>query len=299
MNPVNLLLLLLSIVLGSSRNLLSKSISSHPFHSKDFYTLQSVIFFAGATVLFPKLLGDGVSKLTLLYALICGLLLLLAQWCYTVAMANGDASVCSIVYSLGFILPTLSGMLFWHENVTVAKIIGILFAIPAIILSKKTSGGDKAEAKGYMLPLTIAMLSSGGLGIMQKVQGTSPYPEQSGAFVFFAFLFAGTVSLICALFKKDGIHAGKRGFGSAAGVGICFAICNLLNTFLAARLDSAVFFPMLNIGVILCSLLLCILFLGKNSHGGLRLCSFSQLARSCLSICENRFSCVSHTRPIL
>lgn len=264
MNAMNLLLLLLSIVLGSSRNLLSKSISSHPFHSKGFYTLQSVIFFAGSLVLFPKMIGSGVSILTLVYALVYGLLLLLAQWCYTAAMANGDASVCSIVYSLGFILPTLSGMLFWHENVTATKIVGILFAIPAIVLSKKTGDGDKTGAKGYMLPLTFAMLSSGGLGIMQKVQGSSPYPDQRGAFVFFAFLFAGTVSLLCALCKKDSVQLGKYGLGSAAGVGICFAICNLLNTLLAARLDSAVFFPMLNIGVILCSLLLCILFFGEK-----------------------------------
>lgn len=44
----------------------------------------------------------------------------------------------------------------------------------------------------------------------------------------------------------------------AAGAGACFGSCNLLNTVLAGMLDSAVFFPTLNIGTIFMSLLLSI-----------------------------------------
>ena len=45
-----------------------------------------------------------------------------------------------------------------------------------------------------------------------------------------------------------------------AGVGLFFGCCNLLNTILAGRLDSAIFFPSLNIGVILLTLLCSIVF---------------------------------------
>jgi drug/metabolite transporter (DMT)-like permease len=42
----------------------------------------------------------------------------------------------------------------------------------------------------------------------------------------------------------------------ASCVGLFFGCCNLLNTSLAGMLDSAIFFPTLNIGTILLSMLL-------------------------------------------
>jgi drug/metabolite transporter (DMT)-like permease len=169
-------------------------------------------------------------------------------------MSNGDAAICSTVYSLGFILPTLSGMVFWNENVTVIKMLGVILVIPAIILSGKKGEGKANITKGYMLPLMLAMLASGGLGIMQKVQGNSPYPEQRSIFVLISFVFASAVSLIFAICKNGGKRIKLSGKLSAAGIGVCFAGCNLLNTLLASRLDSAVFYPTLNIGVILFSI---------------------------------------------
>ena len=260
MNPINIFLLILSILLGSTRNLLSKSISHIEFGKKSFFTLQTITFLTGALVLIPGSLGTQCSMLTVLLALIYGVILLIAQWCYTAAMSNGDAAICSTVYSLGFILPTLSGMLFWNESVTVLKMAGVILVIPAIILSGK-KGNTKAssKAKGYMIPLMLAMLASGGLGIMQKVQGNSPYPEQRSIFVLISFIFAGSVSLIFAICKNGGKRIKLSGKLSAAGIGVCFAVCYLLNTLLASRLDSEVFYPTLNIGVILFSVLSSIL----------------------------------------
>ncbi|MBO7149103.1 MAG: EamA family transporter [Clostridia bacterium] len=256
MNAVSIALLLLSVVLGSARNVLSKSISHVKFGKRSFFTLQSIIFFMGALVLIPGTIGTLCSPLTVLLAIIYGMLLLLAQWCYTAAMANGNTAVCSTVYSLGFILPALSGMIFWNEEVTALKIAGVILVIPAIVLSGKNDvARQSAKRTGYMLPLMLAMLASGGLGIMQKIQGSSPFPEQRSVFVFLSFVLAGAVSLVLALCKKNGEIIRPVSKISAVGIGICFALCNLLNTLLAARLDSAVFFPSLNIGVILCSML--------------------------------------------
>ena len=256
MNAVSIALLLLSVALGSARNVLSKSISHVKFGKRSFFTLQSIIFFAGALVLIPGAIGTSCSPLTALLAIIYGLLLLLAQWCYTAAMANGNTAVCSTVYSLGFILPALSGMIFWNEKVTALKMAGVILVIPAIVLSgKKDVARQSAKKTVYMLPLMLAMLASGGLGIMQKIQGNTPFPEQRNMFVLIAFVFAGAVSLGFTLCKRSEEKLTLSVKISSAGIGICFALCNLLNTLLAARLDSAAFFPSLNIGVILCSML--------------------------------------------
>lgn len=258
MSYISILLLVLSIALSITRNLLSKNISGFRFGSRSFFYLQAAIFGAGAVAL---LCLDGdmfkhISTLTVVYALIYGAVLVLAQWCYTNALKTGNVGICSTIYSLGFILPTLSGAVFWSEEITVFDIIGVIIVIFTIAVSGRGKAENgKPQTNGYILPLTVAMVASGGLGIMQKVQQYSPYPDQRAFFVFAAFLFAGAVSLLCAVFRK-----GERGLSaakliSAGGVGIAFASCNLLNTTLAGMLPSTVFFPVLNVGTILLSML--------------------------------------------
>ena len=155
---------------------------------------------------------------------------------------------------MGFIIPTISGMLFWSEEVSAMKILGIIFVIPAVIMSGIKKGSNKVHGRGYFIPAVIAMLTSGGLGIMQKIQQKSPYPEQFGTFVLISFIIGATVSLIFALFaKKDEVKLTRGNVGVACTIGFCWSMCNLLNTFLSGALPTAVFFPMLNIGMILLS----------------------------------------------
>ena len=262
---MSIILLILSVTLGTVRNLLSKNLSEMSFGTKKFFFSQAVIFLAGSVALamFGGNFFSNVSGLTVCYSAVYGVLLLLAQWCYTAALKRGKISVCSTVYSLGFIFPTISGCVIWNEQMTVFDVIGILTVIPAIIISgiNKKTGYKKLHSNNYIIPIVIAMMSSGGLGIMQKIQQKSPYPDQRTAFVALAFLFAGIVSLLCSLFiKSDSEKIPGRKVLAAAGVGVAFGCCNLLNTTLAGLLDSAVLFPMLNIGTILLSLVMGVIF---------------------------------------
>lgn len=256
MDLLGFALLALTIILSSGRNILSKSISDSSFGSKGFFFTQAAIFLVGSPVpLFFAIPSLEIAPLTLLYALIYGVLLLSAQWSYTAALKSGSTGICATVYSLGFILPTLSGALFWNEKMSVWDVLGVLVVIAAVIVSgskkKQQSGGSE---KKYIFPLVIAMLSSGGLGIMQKVQQNSPYPQEKASFVFIAFVFAAVVSVVCGLFaKSDSVKLSPKNFAFAGGVGICFGCCNIINTTLAGMLDSALLFPTLNIGTILLS----------------------------------------------
>ena len=257
---MNLFFLGLSIVLSSIRNILSKGISELKFGTKQFFLAQACIFFCGCIVLifFTKFSFKHPSTQTLFYATIYSILLLSAQYCYTSALKKGNIGICSTVYSLGFIFPTLSGSLFWDERLTVLNIIGILIVIPTIIISGFPASKNRHKKKfnTYIIPLVCSMLSSGGLGIMQKVQQNSHYPDQKNLFVISAFAMAGIFSLLISMFAKreSQLKIGRKLiFG--AGIGVAFGICNLLNTILAGRFDSAVFFPLLNIGTILFSIM--------------------------------------------
>ena len=203
---MNALLLSLSIILSSLRNILSKSISDLVFGTRQFFLTQAVIFCSGSLVLLLVSGSSfiGISSLTILYAAIYGILLLSAQYCYTAALKNGNIGICSTVYSLGFIFPTLSGSIFWREELSALNLIGILIVIPTIIISGMSPSKNASQGKvnKYIFPLVIAMLSSGGLGIMQKVQQNSPFPEQRGAFIILAFALAGIISFLIAVLAK-------------------------------------------------------------------------------------------------
>ena len=259
------LLLALSVVLSTGRNLFSKKLSDIPFGTSPFFLCQSALFLCGsvALVLFGKISFSIIAPITLVYAIIYGLLLILAQWFYTAALAKGNTALCSTVYSLGFIFPTLSGAIIWAEAFSFLDLLGILCAVSAIILS-----GRKPQAKGnsaksyYFIPLVIAMLASGGLGIVQKLQQKSDYAEQKSVFLLIAFLLAALTSLLFALFTKKANTdpTRHRKLAVASCVGLFFGCCNLLNTSLAGLLDSAIFFPTLNIGVILLSMICGVIF---------------------------------------
>jgi len=263
---MNVLLILLSVMLATVRNLLSKGISDLRFGTKKFFAMQSVLFLTGGLVLCAvgKRSFLDVSSLTGAYAVLYGILLLVAQYAYTAALGRGNVGICSTVYSLGFIFPTVSGSLFWGEPLNAWNVSGILLVIPTVMLSgrkKVVKTQEGKQNKWYILPLVLAMMASGGLGILQKVQQLSPYPEQKESFIILAFLFSGVVSAICTLFAKaeEKILFNKKSF-LAVGIGVAFGFANLCNTVLAGRMPSAVFFPILNISTIFVSLILGVIF---------------------------------------
>ena len=261
---MTVLLLALSIVLSTGRNLLSKQLSSAAFGTRRFFLCQGILFAFGALALLlaGAPLRQPPSLQTLSYAIVYGILLILAQWFYTLALGRGNTALCSTVYSMGFILPTLSGALIWSEPFSMLDFAGVVCAVFAILCSQKTSLRDTGAGKGGLIPLLVAMLASGGLGIMQKLLQKAGVSDEQTAFLIIAFLLAALLSFLAVPAAEKGKENQfpVRMLGMAATVGIAFGSCNLLNTVLAGRLPSAVFFPTLNIGVIVLTLICGILF---------------------------------------
>lgn len=260
MNILAVSLILASVILSTGRNIISKTISGISPQKAAFYFLQGIIFSSGAAVLacYPHTF-DSLSVETVVLSLIYGVLLISAQWNFTSALSTGNTSVCVTVYAMGFVLPTVSGMIFWEEKVSFLRIIGILTAVATVV----ASGGkaEKSGSKKYLIPLILAMLSSGGLGIMQKVQQGAAHPEEKSIFIFLAFVFAAILSFgKIAINKEKRIRVLKTHIVSAVLVGACFSACNLLNTILAGLLPASVIFPALNIGGIFAAMLFCLIF---------------------------------------
>ena len=144
MNFFAILLLILSTFCGTGRNIFSKGMSFSSC-TKGFFKVQAAMFLCGCAVLVPAGIGmlPQMAEETLILSLINTFLLVLAQGFYTLALAGGNVAICSILYSMGFIFPTISGSLLWGEEMTALKILGILCVIPVIIISGQKKASDK------------------------------------------------------------------------------------------------------------------------------------------------------------
>ena len=270
--PFAYLLLAISVSATAGRNAISKktAVGSEALRV-DFFLSKAVLFLSAGLLLLcigARALGS-VSPLTLLYGLIYGVLLVLSQWMLTLSLKTGTTAICSTVYSFGFILPTLSGAILWHEPFLLKDGIGLAVVILVILLSVKGKTSDSTSSKNvsFVPFILIAMLASGGLGIMQKVQQTSSVAAEKDAFLIIAFALASLLSFLAFLIlgKKQRPH--PRGLLYPAATGLCFGTANLCNTLLAGLLKSAVAFPLQNIGTILLSTLLGILVFRERLTG--------------------------------
>lgn len=288
MDTLAIIMLVFSISLSAGRNILSKGMSRYKFASAEFFLLQGIMFSVGACLLLPLSISEGLFKTsaqTVLYSLIYAALLVSAQWNYTVALRRGKTGICATVYSLGFIFPTLSGVIFWNETLNAFNVIGIFTVALAVVASGVGKTEKSGSQGGGIINLVLAMLSSGGLGIMQKIQQKSAYPNEKGSFVFIAFLAVSVLSLSIYLIteiknrrtlkeseasltetegKPDTDKGKMKNIIGAAGAGLCFGGANFLNTALAGAMDSALFFPLQNISSILLSLALGIIVFNEK-----------------------------------
>lgn len=256
----NIPYLLLSVSLSAGRNVISKKTAVTYSGWGQFFFSQTLLFGCAAVLMLIFGITDLIkaSPITWVFGGIYGVLLLLSQWMFTLGLKNGVASVCTVVYSLGFIIPTLVGTYFWGEKLTVFGILGILIAAVIILLSAKKEKREKS--KGVFLPfILVAMTASGGLGIMQKVQQTSAFAEEKEGFLAVAFFFAFVCSLVAFLIFSKGFSFSAKACVAPTLTGACFGGANLFNTILAGRMKSAVFFPLQNVSVILLTAVLSLL----------------------------------------
>ena len=261
-------LLTSSICLSSGRSILSKKLNNKEGNNFTFFLLQTLLFLICLLVVVLSNLKSfyTISLLTLIYGIIYGLLLVSAQWLYTIALKSGPASTCSMIYSFGFIIPTICSFIFWNEQINLLKILGISLAITVILLISLSKESKKKNNK-FIIPLLLSTLSSGGLGVLQKIQQKSSIATEKGGFLFIAFCIAFMFSLIFTLInakRKSKVNTNQILFSILCG--LCFGLANIVNTTLAGLVPGSILFPIQNIGVILLvSLLGIIIFKEKPS----------------------------------
>lgn len=264
---LNYLLLVVSLALGTGKNLFSKW-GERYFDS--FSGLMSVNILTSIIAVAVFALGDicfsNLDWVFILLALVYGALTLGSQSFYIAAVSGGSVAICSLIYASGFVIPTVYSAIYSHETIPATKAAGITLMIVSVILvslrSKNAVTPSKRVRKSSSIGLAlVAMLCSGGVGVIQKVFGARYPSDTLGTFLLLAFaamLVFSSINKVAAYLRQrqDSAPAFRyeRGFLLPAFLlSVCVVFANRLNLLLAGVLPGIVFFPLINGGTIMLS----------------------------------------------
>ena len=222
--------------------------------SRHGFNILSAIFTAICLILINK--GYSASQFTFVLGMIFGVITALQQIFMLKALESGPWSYTSVIVSFSTIIPSLSGVILFGEKLDVIQIVGMFLMGVCIFLSTDFSDSKKDKSIKWMIYCLITFFTTGLIGLMQKVHQSTSYKNELGGFLITAFFISAVYSSF-GMFKN--LEKGKKPeniksiFTLSASVimatcGICAAINNQLNLFLTGIMDSAVFFPIVNGG---------------------------------------------------
>lgn len=262
-------LLILSVLFSSGKSLLSKALGLSMGSARSFFLMNTLISAAAlavltGTVLAGNMLGGSgtlsLSLFTVLTAVGFAAATVGAQYFYMRALAAGPMAFGALVYSCGFIIPTVLGTIIWHESVSAFQLVGMLLLPAAFALYGSKGDGFRLNQTCVVCAVTASALS-GVIGLAQKVHQTSTHRGELDGFLLLAFAMIAASSLI--LFFLTGGRLRCGGTRDAAPspytlpltllTGVCVGGANRINLYLSGALPSMIFFPVVNGGVVVAS----------------------------------------------
>ncbi len=200
------------------------------------------------------------------YTLIMSVLMYLISIGFTFCSFKSLGVINLSLYSLfsmlgGMVLPFLQGILFYGEEMTVAKGICLVLIVAALLLTVERG----KKSKGYIYYAGIFILN-GMSGVISKLFVESKYPKTSSAgFSILSCIVNVVISLvILALFfrKQQTPKETVKSIGAAIFNGATNRVANYVLLIALMQVEASVQYPMVTGGVMIVST--AISFLGKN-----------------------------------
>ncbi len=246
------ILLMTSVLLGTGKNMVSKYTGDKFSGLANLFKTNIVTALIAIMVFGFKGVNLEIFKNPIAFtlAVFYGIFTMISQMLFIKAVEYSSTAVCSLIYSMGFVLPTLFSIIALGEPFGAFKLIGFILILISFLLVGNLKGGNTNKLYFAFL----AMLSSGIIGIIQKLIARVPQKFETSEYLTLAFgvMLAGSVIGIFSV--KERTKGYKPDFFATAGImGICVAFANSINTSLAGKMAGIVFFTCVNGGTIIFS----------------------------------------------
>ena len=180
-----------------------------------------------------------------------------------------DGITTTIIASkLSLVIPVVFSLIVYKEHATVAKIIGVLLAFPAVYLTTKVEGDDH-KPQSLLWPVLIFI----GGGFLDTVTNYVQLnflgsEEAEAAYTIFVFATAAAVGLsvvmVLLLMKKMTLQWKSIVAGICVGVPNYFSIYFFIRALNSNFLESSASIPVLNIGILAASALTAIILFKEH-----------------------------------
>lgn len=198
------------------------------------------------------------------YAFILGFVFISVFYSIGLTSQKMGVSVSMVAAKLSVVIPVTVAVLFHGEGLNIFKVAGILLSLVSVyLISKKSDIQVQAGTKMlWVLPL-IVFVGSGVIDATLKfMQHRFIPPSDAGDMVSTIFLVALGIGSIVLLIRKEKLQLKSLWWGIALGVPNYFCMYFLVKTL--EQFDATFIFPVNNIGIVICSTLVSLLFFGEK-----------------------------------
>jgi len=254
------LLLIVSVLM----NILSAGILRNDFCKKeihgsaDLHTFNALSSILSAVTLAVIALAGGSLCIPSMYTLglgvVFGVITALCAVLAKKALESGPLSYTNVIIACGMVIPSLSGMVFFGESISIGQYFGMALMLVSIACAVDTSNKESGMSLRWLLLCLGSFLCSGSVGVMQKLHQSSPHRDELGIFLVIAFIVSALFSFAAA---RISLNKGGKVTVLAAGhvrklvifsivCGIGIALCNQINMYLAGVMEAIIFYPVVN-----------------------------------------------------
>lgn len=188
------LLLAASILLETGKNVFSNNFSKKTLQNEtDIYKFNTFLY-AGSFAVLCCTGGWELSAFTAVTALLFAAALWLNQYFFLKALAVGPMGFTSFIQGVSLVIPVIYGAIVWQEALGLRHILLLALLIGALALALNLK--KERLNRQWLLYSVLAMVSLGGISVLQSTHQMSAHKAELFAFLRLAFLLAVGINLI-------------------------------------------------------------------------------------------------------
>ena len=258
---VNYLLLFTSVFLDTFKNIYYNYFGKNMMQGNRDTMFFNAVCCVGAVIYFICRGADfNISSYSMIMAVIFGVVTVGAQYFGLLSMGLGPMSYSVLFTYLSMLIPVVFGIVYYGNTPSWLQIIGIVLMLVTFVLSCELKGETKVSIK-WLLAAFGSFLGWGIVGICQQLHQNSAYKDELTGFLLWTFIFSAIFfAILFAFSKKDKKDSqdSKPKTGIAALLlilitGAAIGSINEINLYLSGAMNPVIFFPIVNVGVILLS----------------------------------------------
>ncbi len=202
-------------------------------------------------------------------AVTIGILFILVFFVIALSTQRAGMAVTSVAAKMSVVIPITFSLLYFHEQVSILKITGLLLALVSVFMT--TYNRDKAKTKGILvviLPIII-FFSAGIIDSLIKYTQEVHLANQN-ALMFSSILFSvsAITGLVISIFRKGNFETGKLIHIILAGIILgtvnFFSLYGIIMALESNIFDSSIIFGINNIGIVVLSVLIALVFFNEK-----------------------------------